>query len=183
MNIDAVELSRAVSHALRHAPEIYALTLDPEGWVSTKDLIIALSRTHPEWSELDEGHLYRMIAESKKRRHEIAEGRIRALYGHSTPERLIKTPRKPPEVLYHGTDSAAADAILIEGLKSMGRQYTHLSADTQTAYEVGKRRAARPVILAIRAAEAFQSGVSFYEGADSVWLADDVPPTYISRSH
>jgi len=61
----------------------------------------------------------------------------------------------------------------------MGRQYAHLSADTQTAHEVGKRKGARPVILAIRAADAFESGAAFYEGNDSVWLADYVPSAYI----
>jgi putative RNA 2'-phosphotransferase len=180
VNIDTVELSKVVSQALRHAPEAYGLTLDPEGWANVQDLISALSRTHPELGALAESHLSEMIARSRKQRHEIAGGRIRALYGHSTPERLAKQPRKPPELLYHGTDPKAADSILTEGLKSMGRQYAHLSADAQTAYEVGKRKAARPVVLIIRAADAFESGAAFYEGNDSVWLADYVPPAYIS---
>jgi len=180
MSIDTVELSKAVSHALRHAPEEYGLTLDPEGWVSVRDLISALVRAQPQWGDLREGHLSEMIARSRKRRHEIAGGRIRALYGHSTPKRLWKQPRKPPELLYHGTDPKAAGSILTDGLKSMGRQYAHLSADTQTAYEVGRRKAARPVVLAIRAEAAFESGAAFYEGNDLVWLADYVPPAYIS---
>ena len=92
----------------------------------------------------------------------------------------MKEIRRPPALLYHGTDSEAADSILTDGLKSMGRQYAHLSADAETAVQVGKRKAAQPVILAIRAADAFASGAAFYVGNDSVWLADFVPPAYIS---
>ena len=180
MRIDTTELSKAVSQALRHAPEAYGLSLDPEGWAGMHDLINALVRRHPEWEGLGESHLSEMTARSRKRRHEIAGHRIRALYGHSTAERVAKPLGKPPELLYHGTDPKAAEAILAEGLKPMGRQYAHLSTDTQTAYQVGKRKAARPVILIIRAANAFESGVAFYKGNDSVWLAGYVPRAFIS---
>jgi putative RNA 2'-phosphotransferase len=32
-----------------------------------------------------------MIAESEKKRHELGDGRIRALYGHSTEQEVVKT--------------------------------------------------------------------------------------------
>ena len=180
VDIDVVELSKAVSHALRHAPEVYGLTLDPDGWVEVRNLIQALIRTHPAWQGLSETHLAKMVMQSNKRRHEIAGDRIRALYGHSTSERLRKEIRKPPELLYHGTDPEAAKSILSEGLKPMDRQYAHLSADTETALQVGKRKCARPVILVVNAMEAFESGTAFYVGSGSVWLADYIPPVYIS---
>lgn len=179
-SMDYTALSKLISQALRHEPYAYGLQLDPEGWVEVDALLHALRRQSSEWVDLTELDLRTMIQRSPKQRHEIVGGRIRALYGHSTPERLAKQARRPPELLYHGTDSKAAESILAEGLKSMGRQYAHLSADTQTAYLVGKRKAARPVILVICAGDAFESGTTFYVGNDSVWLADYVPPAFIS---
>jgi len=130
------ELSKTVSHALRHAPSAYGLVLDAEGWVSVQKLIAALKQKHPRWIDLDERTLQQMVERSQKRRHEIVDGRIRALYGHSTAERLAKQVAAPPELLYHGTDASAANKILSEGLKPMARQYVHLSVDPHTAQEV-----------------------------------------------
>lgn len=176
------ELSKAVSHALRHEPSAYGLVLDAEGWVTVQNLLAAFRKTDPKWKNLDERRLQEMVERSKKRRHEIIGGRIRALYGHSTAERLAKQAAAPPEVLYHGTDASAATQILSEGLKPMARQYVHLSVDPQTAREVGTRKDTRPVILLVRAGAAHRSGVLFYEGNESVWLADHIPPVFISKA-
>jgi putative RNA 2'-phosphotransferase len=61
----------------------------------------------------------------------------------------------------------------------MGRQYVHLSVDTATATQVGRRKANEPVILRIRAGDAHGMGVRFYRGNDLVWLADAVAPAFI----
>jgi putative RNA 2'-phosphotransferase len=120
-----------------------------------------------------------MIARADKKRYELQDGRIRALYGHSTPQRLLKAPAAPPGVLYHGTSPEAVERIGREGLKPMRRQYVHLSVDTATARQVGLRKAEAPVILRIRAEAAHAGGVAFYRGNDLVWLADAIPPAFI----
>ncbi len=175
------ELSKAVSHALRHDPSSYGLALDSEGWVKIQDLVAALGNRHSDWENLDEERLQEMIDRSSKRRHEILNGKIRAIYGHSTPDRVVKQAAVPPELLYHGTASDVADKILSEGLKPMTRQYVHLSLDLHTAREVGARKDSHPVILQVRAADASRRGVVFYEGNESVWLADYVPGAFISK--
>jgi putative RNA 2'-phosphotransferase len=43
--IDPKQLSKTLAHALRHAPEEYNLTLDPEGWVGLDDLLAARGPT------------------------------------------------------------------------------------------------------------------------------------------
>ncbi|SPF55396.1 putative RNA 2'-phosphotransferase [Candidatus Sulfopaludibacter sp. SbA4] len=181
MGIDDIELSKAISHALRHEPSAYGLTLDPEGWVNIRDLLAGLARVRPEWEALSEEDVSGMVARSRKRRHEISLGRIRALYGHSTPERVPKAGTEPPPLLYHGTDAKAADLILCEGLKPMARQYVHLSLDRRTARQVGLRKDAEPVVLVIDAGRAHGNGVAFYQGNESVWLADFVPAAFIVK--
>jgi UDP-N-acetylmuramyl pentapeptide synthase len=56
----------------------------------------------------------------------------------------------------------------------------YLSPDIDTAYKVGRRKEHDPVILKIDAARANEDGVVFYVGNDITWLADQVPPQYIS---
>ena len=121
-----------------------------------------------------------MIAASPKRRHEVAAGKIRALYGHSLPDRLLKVPAPPPKRLFHGTAPAAVAKIREAGLLPMGRQYVHLSVNRDEAVAVGKRKAPVPIILLIRARDAWNDGVTFYSGNERVWLADGVPWAYIA---
>jgi putative RNA 2'-phosphotransferase len=181
--MDYTNLSKAVSRALRHEPKAYGLTLDIEGWVPVEALLAALGRRSPHGLALSESDLRNIIRLSAKQRYELRDGRIRALYGHSTGGRIEKPAKQPPEILYHGTDPRAAALILKEGLKPMARQYAHLSADEETARVVGMRKDRHPRILVIRAGDAWRSGVGFYEGNESVWLADHVPPAFIDEFH
>ena len=173
------DLSRAVSHALRHEPWRYELELDSEGWVSVEQLLESLRSERSEWGGLEELDLQAMIERSEKRRHEIRDGRIRACYGHSIPQRLSRTPSKPPSVLFHGTNPLNVDLIREHGLKPMNRQNVHLSVDNATAKEVGRRKSKDAIVLRINAAKAFEQGISFYEGNEKVWLADAVPSQFI----
>lgn len=173
-------LSKTVSHALRHEPWLYELELDSEGWVSVEELLSALRNEKPEWASLSASGLAEMIECSDKKRHEISDGKIRALYGHSLPGRLLKESAEPPPTLYHGTSPETAAIIKTEGLRPMGRQYVHLSADIAIAEHVGKRKSKAPVVLRIRARLAHAAGVLFYRGNDLVWLANTIAPDFIN---
>jgi putative RNA 2'-phosphotransferase len=175
---DCADLSRAVSHALRHEPWLYELELDDAGWTPVDALVKALSQ-EPRWRDLSRAQLETMIERAPKQRHEIDGSRIRALYGHSVSGRIAKTPGEPPAVLFHGTAASSAPAILAKGLRPMQRQYVHLSVDRDTAYSVGRRKNAAVAVLVIRASEARQHGARFWPGNQMVWLADYIPPAFI----
>lgn len=179
MTPSASELSRVMSHALRHQPWIYELELDEGGWVSLDTLLASLRRLGLGWEQLDRSDVHRMIDGSSKRRHEIAGDRVRALYGHSLPGRLSKDPAEPPSQLFHGTDHVAWQTIKEEGIRPMGRQFVHLSVDVPTAKEVGLRKSRLPIVLAVDAAAAYLEGVPFFVGNEAVWLADSVPAKYV----
>ena len=174
------DLSRTISHALRHEPWLYELELDDAGWVTLDALVAALRAEKPAWAAVNGTDLAQMMAEAEKQRYEMRDGRIRALYGHSTPQKLRKEPAAPPAILFHGTAPKTVALIRKDGLRPMGRQYVHLSVDTATATQVGRRKARDPVILRIRAGEAHGAGVRFYRGNDLVWLADAVAPEFIA---
>jgi putative RNA 2'-phosphotransferase len=133
-----------------------------------------------------------MIARSDKVRFEIKDDKIRALYGHSSSSpipftRIQKIGSKPPDILYHGTSPSAAKNIMSEGLRPMNRQYVHLSTDKNTALQVRKRKTIskkkeeqQPVIIAISAIEAYNTGLyHFYQALDSVWLSDYIHPNFM----
>ncbi|MBX9432002.1 RNA 2'-phosphotransferase [Ralstonia nicotianae] len=172
-------LSKTVSYALRHEPWLYELELDDEGWVPVEELLSALRAEKPEWSAVSEADLVEMIARSDKKRHELRDGKIRALYGHSVPNKLSKQPAEPPAILYHGTSPETAQRIKVDGLRPMSRQYAHLSVDKATAEQVGRRKAQMPVLVVVKATQAHAAGIAFYRGNDQVWLADFVPATFI----
>ena len=179
MNEKLRRLSRTISHALRHQPWLYELELDEEGWVEAEALLSALRSHRHEWRHLTQQDLSLVMENSDKQRFEMRGDLFRALYGHSTPQRLQKVPAEPPAILYHGTAPQTAQIILTTGLKPMGRQYVHLSVDRGTARQVGQRKARQPVILQAAAAEAHAAGVVFYKGNEQIWLADHVPAAFI----
>ena len=196
---DLAKLSHILSYALRHNPLKYDLVLDKEGWTSISELLIALSLHHDDqqhhsnrWlRHIEKQNLEEMIARSDKIRFEINDDKIRALYGHSSSSipftKIQKIASKPPDILYHGTSPSAAKNIMSEGLRPMNRQYVHLSTDKHTALQVGKRKTIlkkeeeqQPVIIAVSAIEAYNTGVyHFYQASDSVWLSDYIHPNFI----
>ncbi|MCR4869841.1 MAG: RNA 2'-phosphotransferase [Atopobiaceae bacterium] len=180
MDARLARISKEVSYALRHAPEEYGLVLDGEGFVPVGELLFAINACHPGRAPVTQDDLEEIIAASDKRRHEISDGRIRALYGHSVEKAIERTPATPPGILYHGTTHKALGAIMEEGLLPMGRQLVHLSADVEMAKQVGGRRDAHPVILQVDAASAHADGIAFFLGNERVWLADSVPARYLS---
>ena len=174
------ELSREISYALRHAPWEYELEMDEEGWVPVEQLLDALHRAE-KWSNISEKDLKDMIERSEKKRHELADGKIRAFYGHSIPQKILKVEKTPPNVLYHGTARRFLDSINEKGLLPRNRQYVHLSQDIETAENVGKRHDDKPVVLVIDSKRAWDDGIKFYIGNEKVWLADAIPSKYIRR--
>ncbi|MBL7497963.1 RNA 2'-phosphotransferase [Frankia sp. CNm7] len=177
--VSSVDLSRAVSHALRHEPWLYELELDDEGWTPVDQLIAALREKGGRWTSVDRVSLERMLETATKPRHERDGERIRALYGHSLTGRIRRVPTTPPATLFHGTAPESWTTIRTDGLLPMGRQYVHLSADRETATSVGLRKSPNPIILLVDAATAAETGLPFYQGNHLVWLADTVPARYL----
>ncbi|MDO5558984.1 MAG: RNA 2'-phosphotransferase [Oscillospiraceae bacterium] len=177
--MDYTQLSKEISYALRHNPQAYGLKLDENGWVDENMLLRALHKNE-KFRRVTSDDIKNAVKSSDKKRHEIKDGKIRALYGHSVSVRIEKELSEPPEILYHGTARDSLASIIKTGLTSQSRQYVHLSTDTITALNVGKRHDSKPVMLKIDAKQAWDDGVKFYIGNDKVWLADEIPAKYIS---
>jgi putative RNA 2'-phosphotransferase len=173
-----VDLSKLLALLLRHRAAEHGLALDPEGFVPLDDVLAAIAR-RPGWAWVRAEHVAEVIARQEKRRYEIVEGDIRAIYGHSVDTAITYPAVEPPETLLHGTARRFVETILREGLRPMSRQYVHLTDDPALARLTGCRRDADPAILRIEAARAHAAGVVFYQADNGVFLAKVVPAAYI----
>ena len=171
-----VRVSKYISYLLRHNP--YEMQMDKHGFVSFDELFeIVRSRFH-----INKKLIHEIIAGGNRRRYEIVEDRIRALYGHSIPVQLELPEDKKVKILYHGTTEEAVHQILRFGLKPMKRRWVHLSPTKEIARDVGLRRTNRPIILQINVVHARKTGVKFYKASNNVYLSRHVNPEMIKVS-
>ncbi|HEV2070704.1 MAG TPA: RNA 2'-phosphotransferase [Acidimicrobiales bacterium] len=176
----ATRASKYLAYRLRHDPDGAGLKMSSDGWVEVAALLRA---ANGDGIAIGFDELRVIVATNDKQRYEL-DGpgrRIRARQGHSVAVDLGLQPRRPPAVLYHGTVRRFVDSILAEGLRPMGRQYVHLSADPATATDVGGRRGA-PVVLAVQADSMCAAGLDFWMSANGVWLALAVPAAFIAET-
>lgn len=181
IKMEEEKLSKIISHALRHKPEDYNLKLSEDGWISIDALVSSLRSKVAEYSNLESVHIVQMVSDATKKRHEIKEGQIRALHGHSLGIETNSQPLIPPTILFHATASKYWDTIKGEGLDKMERNYVHLSTHMQGAIEVAEKKYKNIVLLQIDAIKASQDGVLFYSNDRTlIWLSKHIPPQYIS---
>jgi len=173
-----LQLSKFLSLVLRHKPSVLELEPDNQGFVPFEQLLSALQK-QPRWREVTENDILEVIDNYDRRRFEVVEGKIRALYGHSLAVEVKYPEVEPPPDLYHGTARRFVSQILKEGLKPKDRRYVHLSVKLEDAVQVGERRGDDPAILRVKTEEAYDSGVRFFEAGDSIVLAEEIPPEFL----
>lgn len=178
--MNELELSKILSHALRHCPSLYNIDLDDEGWVSISELTEGLNK---KGVTVNEDLILNLVQNSRKKRHEVKGEKIRASYGHTLEKKIYKDISHPPKILYHGTSDRNLLSIKEKGVLSMDRQYVHLSINYEVAKKVGIRKEGRIVVLEIEAEKAFLEGnIGFYKEINDIWLSDNIPQNYIKWS-
>jgi putative RNA 2'-phosphotransferase len=172
-------ISQYLSFILRHQPEQINLELDVEGWANINQLI---EKSEPiDGIKLSLEIIQKIVQNSDKKRFQISEDglNIRAVQGHSNRQVQREFDLKiPPEFLYHGTAERFYASIMEQGLISKERQYVHLSADINTARNVGGRYG-KVKILTIDALAMHNEGFQFFQAENGVWLVEHVPVKFI----
>lgn len=171
------KLSKYLSYILRHHPEEANLDLDDKGSTGLDKVMEALKNTKHSWATIDD--IKKLGEMGDRRRFEIDNGKIRALYGHSV-EVDIQGKIKPEGPLYHGTSRRSLDSIIKDGLKPMDRQFVHLTKSIEEAKKIGKRHDNNPVVLKIDARKAVDKGIQFYDASELV-MAEYIPPKFIEK--
>ena len=172
------DTSKFLSLILRHKPQVIGISLDEHGWANVEELIAGISKTREFNMEI----LQEIVQSDKKQRYSFNNDMtvIRANQGHSIPVDVELDIVTPPEILWHGTGAKYVSSIDEIGLISKSRLYVHLSEDTKTAEQVGKRHG-KPVIYKVMAGKMQKDGYTFYRSKNEVWLTKEVPVQYLEK--
>lgn len=177
--IDHIRLSKNISYILRHKPESVGLALEDEGWVQVNDLISAINSNVKIKRPIAFEDIIYVVSNDSKQRYALAGSKIRAVQGHSTIVDMKYIPKEPPMVLYHGTTDESWKIIKRDGLRSMRRQYVHLTSNPDTAINVGNRHGDNVRLLKVNANDAYKAGVKFFLAENGVWLSEEIPNRFL----
>ncbi len=176
-----VKRSKFLALILRHQPESVGLTLEKEGWASVDAVLGVCQKKGRGMSRAELSELVNLCPKQRYAFDETGQ-KIRASQGHSTEGvEMTFAKAEPPEVLYHGTIEQFLPSIFEKGLIPGSRHHVHLSADRETALNVGQRRG-KPVLLQLDTGAMRAAGEDFYLSDNGVWLAERVAPEFLRRA-
>ncbi|MBW2090907.1 MAG: RNA 2'-phosphotransferase [Deltaproteobacteria bacterium] len=170
-------LSRMLTYILGHRPDEFGLISDEEGFVSIKELLIAL-REEESWSFVRESHLESLIREPEDTRFEITNKKIRVIPADTHLELGPFPEIIPPALLYHAVRRKTYPTAFKYGLKPGQWPWVPLYTTPEMALRVGCRRDRQPILLTIQAAKASQQGTIFFRPLELIYLTDHLHPKY-----
>ena len=172
------DISRFMSLILRHKPETIGISLDEHGWANVDELIKGIAKTR----EFNMDILEEVVKTDNKQRYSFNEDKtlIRANQGHSIPVDVELDEVEPPAELWHGTGEKYVESIDKMGLIPKSRLYVHLSKDSDTATNVGRRHG-KPVLYTVKTGDMFKDGYKFFLSKNGVWLTKEVPVKYLEK--
>lgn len=172
------DISRFMSLILRHKPETIGISIDEHGWANVDELIEGIAKTR----EFNMDILEEVVKTDNKQRYSFNEDKtlIRANQGHSIPVDVELDEVEPPAELWHGTGEKYVESIEKMGLIPKSRLYVHLSKDSDTATNVGRRHG-KPVLYTVKTGDMFKDGYKFFLSKNGVWLTKEVPVKYLEK--
>ncbi|XP_005384695.1 PREDICTED: tRNA 2'-phosphotransferase 1 isoform X2 [Chinchilla lanigera] len=172
-----VQLSKALSYALRHGALKLGLPMGADGFVPLHSLLQL-----PQFHSFSAEDVQRVVDTNEKQRFTLRPGDsstgplIRANQGHSlkVPDLELvplETPQALPQVLVHGTFWKHWPSILLKGLSCQGRTHIHLAPGLPG--DPGVISGMRPdceVAVIINGPLALADGIPFFRSANGVIL-------------
>lgn len=131
-------LSRAMAYQLRHGESVF---VDRHGWAYLAAVSDALRR---DGLGTDKEELRLIAGAIDEVRFQVDGPKVRATYGHSRTVVIERDPTPVGTTVYHGTATSNLASILVrqEGLRPMGRNWVHMSADISDAARAARRHGA-----------------------------------------
>lgn len=169
------QISKYISYVLRHNPADVGAEVDEYGNIKVNLLLEGIRNKYGSFEVAD---LKKIVAEDNKGRYvlNVEKGTIRACQGHSiVVQKLEVNPRETPKFLYHGTKESKSDSILSLGIKSMDRQYVHLTDSKEVAKKRGTRGGEGAVILKVDTEKLKNKGYEVKCATNGVYLVEYVP--------
>ena len=173
------QLSKFLALVLRHKADDFGLQLDEHGFVDVDQVWQIIEKRFGKRFKFSD--LETIVAGDKysKKRYEMIDDKIRAMFGHSGVRDITYPIATPPQYLYHGTSQEAIDSIKMTGLRAQSRQYVHLTTNLKNANRVANRHSHNTIILTISSLEAHNDGIEFHQPEDEHYLCKHIPAKYI----
>lgn len=183
MTKNLTQLSKFLALILRHTAREHGISIDSEGFTDIETVWTVISNKFGKRYTIDD--LYEVVAGDQygKKRYEIVDTRIRAMFGHSDVGEISYPVTVPPKFLYHGTSIEAIQSIKTSGLMSQNRQYVHLTTNFDNATRVANRHSKEIIVLEVSAKDAYENGVVFHQPEAEHFLCKAVPSRFIIFPH
>lgn len=166
-------IGRTLAAILRHGK--YGPDMDSQGNVPVQQVVTLVRNRHPYMNWLRPRHIEALVETDPKGRYAIANGRIRATYGHTIPLDIRLDDQDIPPELFYPIDPADSGRILAEGISPTDRNMVHLSLTYRDALRAGSVRMEDPEILVIDTGVCIEMGSDIGKAAKTVFLCRSVP--------
>ncbi len=173
------QLSKFLALVLRHQADKFNLSLDEHGFTEVASVWALIQNKFGNAFSFQDLETVVAGDQHGKKRYELVDGRIRALFGHSAVRDIEYPSVIPPTLLYHGTSQAALAAIRATGLKAGQRQYVHLTTNLKHAKRVAIRHSQDIIILTVQAFAAYEAGVVFHQPETEHFLCKVIPAQFL----
>jgi putative RNA 2'-phosphotransferase len=179
-NIRKVDtLARLMRYILGTRPDEFGLVPDQEGFIPIKELLKVI-REEPSMAYARESHLMEVILHDRGDLFEVAEKKIRSTKRSFVSPAEENPASSPPKFLFKGVKRKSYPAVLTHGLVPGSGDHVVMTTDRDLAIRIAHRQDQTPVIVEIRAQAASESGTAFLAFGESLYVADRVPPWFIT---
>jgi putative RNA 2'-phosphotransferase len=170
------DLAKVLTYVLCHRPDEFGLVLDPEGFVSVKQLLQALAAERG-FSHTRRHHLEQLAGLLTPPRFELAGDKIRGIA--PGPADLRRPGEPPPALLYIAITPKAHERVFEAGLKAPPGQELLLASSKELALKLGRRRSQDPILVTVQAQAAARAGVDLVAYGEELYLARETPRQFL----
>jgi putative RNA 2'-phosphotransferase len=170
------DLAKVLTYVLCHRPDEFGLVLDPEGFVSVKQLLHALAAERG-LSHARRHHLEQLAGLLSPPRFELAGDKIRGVA--PGPADLRRPGESPPALLYIAISPKAHARVFEAGLKAPPGQELLLAPTKELALKLGRRRSPDPILVTVQAQAAARAGVDLVAYGEELYLAQETPRHFL----
>jgi putative RNA 2'-phosphotransferase len=165
------DLAKVLIYVLCHRPDEFGLVLDPEGFVSVKQILQALAAERG-FSHARRHHLEQLAGLLTPPRFELAGDKIRGLA--PGPADLRRPGESPPALLYIAISPKAHERVFEAGLRAPAGQELLLAPSKELALKFGRRRSPDPIVVTVQAQAAARAGVALVAYGEDLFLAREI---------
>lgn len=166
------QLVKFLEYVLGRCPEEFGLIPDDDGWFPTKELLQALSEEEG-WRNVRHASINEIRLSKWGSLFEIEDNRIRAVERSHLSEKMPAP--EAPKLLYTGITRKSYPVVLEKGICPTRYPQVILASAREMAERIASRRDPMPVILTVNTDQATAAGTVFYQFADTLFTAAEIP--------